>query len=299
VIAMISLLEAQNSLGLDTSGSEKFLREIDWDDLVTDKGISHGYTYDGNLIPYAWDVFGGESWLIQLAYASVKGTVAPLAYPSPPTANGSGFIDELAWLYVPPPATQDHWGTDWNTYRLNAAESQIEYYPTQDATACFSQLGLFGLSAGEVPNPHMVSQNSIYQAYGIGGVFSAAHDGSTFGVPVVTPHYSAMIASLHPEEAIQMWDWLITNGHFSPLTNVESLAFQSNQNCDPQTLYWNQLKGSWNLSLQTLGWGRYLAERDGKIPVLWQAGTTNPLFRKGYGLLAPNGASLFTTYTIK
>jgi len=297
VIAVIGLLEAQTSLGLDTLGTEKLLEEIDWGDLVTDQGISHGYTHDGSLIPYAWDTFGGESWLIQLAYASVKGVAAPLVYPSPPTANGSGFIDELAWLYVPPPSAQDHWGTDWNTYRLSAVESQIAYYPTQDSTACFSQFGLFGLSAGEVPNPHMVNQSSIYQTYGIGGAFSAANDGSTLGASIVAPHYSAMIASLHPEETIRMWDWLIMNGYFSPLTNVESLAFQDNQNCDPQSVHWNQLKGSWNLSLQTLGWGRYLAEREGKVPVLWQAGTKNPLLQKGYALLAPNGPLLFTTYT--
>jgi len=296
VIAVIGLLEAQTSLGLDTLGTEKLLEEIDWDDLVTDQGISHGYTHDGSLIPYAWDTFGGESWLIQLAYASVKGVAAPLVYPSPPTANGSGFIDELAWLYVPPPSAQDHWGTDWNTYRLSAVESQIAYYPTQDSTACFSQFGLFGLSAGEVPNPHMVSQSSIYQSYGIGGAFSTANDGSALGASIVGPHYSAMIASLRPEATLQMWDWLIANGYFSPLTNVESLAFQDNQNCDPQSVHWNQLKGSWNLALQTLGWGRYLAERNGKVPVLWQAGTTNPLLQKGYALLAPNGPLLFTTY---
>jgi len=116
------------------------------------------------------------------------------------------------------------------------------------------------------------------------------------GASVVTPHYSAMIASLRPEAAIQMWDWLITNGYFSPLTNVESLAFQGNQNCDPQFAHWNQLKGSWNLALQTLGWGRYLAEHAGKVPALWQAGMTNPLLQKGYALLAPYGSSLFATY---
>ncbi len=285
-IAIIGLLEAQTSLGLDTSGTEKLLKDIDWDALATDQGISHGYTYAGNLIPYVWDAFGGESWLIQLAYASVKGEVAPLAYPSPPTANGSGFIDELAWLYMPPPLAQDYWGTDWNTYRLNTAENQIEYYPTYDRAACFSRFGLFGLSAGEVPNPHTVSQNSIYQAYGIGGAFSPVHDGSTLGAAIIAPHYSAMIASLRPEEAMQMWDWLIANGYFSPLTNVESLAFQGNQNCNPQSVYWNQLKGSWNLSLQTLGWGRYLAERNGEIPILWQAAQKNILLNTGYSILA-------------
>ena len=127
----------------------------------------------------------------------------------PPTANGSGFIDELAWLFVPPPPKQDYWGTDWASYRSTAAERQISYYPSNDSTSCFAQLGLFGLSAGEVPAPWMVAQNGIYQAYGIGGAFAPANDGSGLGTPVVVPHYSAMVASLRPEESISMWDWLI------------------------------------------------------------------------------------------
>jgi hypothetical protein len=85
-----------------------------------------------------------------------------------------------------------------------------------------------------------------------------------------------------------MWDWLIANGHFSPLNNVESLLFPSGLNCDPTAIEWNQLKGSWNLSLQTLGWGRYLAERSGQVSILWQAAKRNPLLLKGYLLLTPN-----------
>jgi hypothetical protein len=46
-----------------------------------------------------------------------------------------------------------------------------------------------------------------------------------------------------------------------------------------------------DLSLQTLGWGRYLAERHGQVPILWQAITNNPLLRKGYLLLVPGGLS--------
>jgi hypothetical protein len=97
-----------------------------------------------------------------------------------------------------------------------------------------------------------------------------------------------MIASLHPEEAIRMWDWLIANGYFSPLNNVESLTFPTGANCDSADVVWNQLKGSWNLSLQTLGWGRYLAERGGQPPVLWRAAETNRIIQKGYMLLSPN-----------
>ena len=105
VIAAIGLLSAQSGLGMDTSGTEHMLGAIDWADLVSSGGISHGYTYAGDLIPYSWDTFGGESWLVELAYAGVTGQVAAITYPTPPTANGSGFIDELAWVF----ATTSRW----------------------------------------------------------------------------------------------------------------------------------------------------------------------------------------------
>jgi hypothetical protein len=288
VIAAIALLTAQSALGMDTSDTERVLQEIEWENLITPTGISHGYYYSGDPIPHQWDAFGGESWLVELAYAAATGQVAPLAYPSPPTANGSGFIDELAFLFVPPPTGPDFWGTDWNTYRKTAADSQISYYSTLYPSSCFTQLGLFGLSAAEVPEPSRVAQDQIYQAYGIGGAFVPVNDGSALlGAPVVVPHYSALIASLHPEEAIKMWDWLITQGGFSPLTNVESVMFPEDVDCDPSNMIWNQLKGSWNLTLQVLGWGRYLAERDNRIPALWRAvSDAESMLGRGYGIVA-------------
>jgi len=284
-IAALGLLEAQSGLKLNTSSTEQLLTGVDWGSLVTENGISHGYTYEGNLIPYAWDVFGGESWLVELAYASVTGNVAPLAYPSAPTANGSGFIDELAWLYVPPPIGKDVWGTDWALYRKSAAQSQISYYPFILPDSCFSKLGLFGLSAGEVPAPWLVTKNNIYQAYGVGGAFGGANDGLGFGTPVITPHYSAMIASLRPNQSLKMWKWLIKKGYFTPLNDVESLMFTNESDCTPSNVQWNQLKGSWNLSLQTLGWGRYLAEQDGKQFILWKAVMKNSFLSDGYSVL--------------
>lgn len=285
VIAAVGLLEAQNALGMGTSSTEQMLQAIDWKELILPGGVSHGYTHPGGkLIPYAWDVFGGETWLVELAYAGVTGEVAPIVQPSPPTANGSGFIDELAWLFVPPPAGQDYWGTDWASYRLAVADRQISYYSTHSTAACFTQFGLFGLSAAEVPSPWLVPQESIYQPFGLGGSFAPPNDGSELDptIPVVVPHYSAMVASLRPQEAVEMWAWLIDEGYFSPLNNVESLMLPASPDCASNKIHWNSLKGSWNLALQTLGWGRYLAEQRGQRPILWQATTTNPLLHKGY-----------------
>jgi len=67
VIAAFGLLTAQSGLGMETTGTEEMLEAIEWYDLVTSGGISHGYDYDSDLIPFSWDVFGGESWLVELA----------------------------------------------------------------------------------------------------------------------------------------------------------------------------------------------------------------------------------------
>jgi len=287
VIAALGLLTAQASLGLDTSGTEEMLQAVNWPDLVLPGGISHGYRESGDRIPYSWDVFGGESWLVELVYASVTGQVAAISYPSPPTANGSGFIDELAWLFVPPPSGKDYWGTDWTSYLSEAADHQYRYYSASDSPSCYHDEGWFGLSAGEVPDPASVPQQQIYQAFGVGGQFSPANDGKALlGTAVIVPHYLAMTAYRHPQEALEVWDWLINAGYFSPLNNVESLQAPPSSDCAALDLVWNHLKGSWNLSLQTLGWGRYLAERNKQVPVLWAATATNPLLQKGYLRLA-------------
>lgn len=289
VIAAIALLDAQVVLELDSTNTTEMLQSIDWNDLKQLSGISHGYTYSQSLITSTWDTFGGESWLVALAYAAATHEVPPLKYHLPPTANGSGFIDELAWLFVLPPSMPDVWGVDWPAYRMTASLTQTTYY---QPPSCFAQLGLFGLSAAEVPVPAAVPEGQIYQAFGVGGQFSEANDGSALlGQPVVVPHYSAMVASLRPTEAINMWTWLINEGSFSPLNNVESLLFSADSNCDASDAQWNQLKGSWNLALQTLGWGRYLAEHNGQLPVPSQATFNNKFLREGYLLLVPRGIS--------
>jgi hypothetical protein len=243
--------------------------------------ISMGYDFQGQRIPWSWKDFGTEAWLVQLAYASAIGEKASMARPTPPTVNGSGFIDELAWLFVPPPDSPDYWGTDWAAYRNEAADKQIGFFLETDPTSCFAQLGLFGLSAGEMPD-------GSYLTLGVGGSDQSPETGARLlGAPAITPHYAGLLASLRPEEAVAMWEWLIDNGLFTPLNNVESLLFPPGAPCDRSGVVWNHSKLSWNLALQTLGWGRYLAERQGQTPILWQAATENTLLRQGYCLLTP------------
>lgn len=292
VIAALGLLDAQVALGLDPTMTVAFLQTIDWSPLWMADGVSMGYSPDGKPLQSQWDTFGGESWLVALANAVAHPSVMPppMRDPSPPTADGSGFIDELAWLFVPAPPHADVWGTDWRTYRQAAARAQAEYFDVHHPDSCAARTGLFGLSAAEVPAPDAVEKASIYQAFGVGGRSSAVNDGcELLGSPVVVPHYSAMTAALQPDRSLETWTWLIEEGHFSPLNNVESLMHAPASSCDPAALQWNALKGSWNLALQSLGWGLYLVQRSGQLPSIHRAASEIDAVHQAYVLIAgPN-----------
>ena len=280
-IALLALLEARQALELDTTEVETVLTSIAWDDLVLSDGhLSHGYRDDCQPIEPAgeggWQDFGTESWLINLAYAAATGHVADFDH-TPPTYNGSGFIDELAWLLVPAP-WQDQWGTGWITYRQQAADAQIAYY--QDHPCYGGPPRLFGLSAAEVPDLSAVPATQIYQAFGVGGEVPPSDGTDLLGHAVITPHYAGLVASLRPTEAAALWEWLEGLGLFTPLNNVESLMFVDEPICED--VIWNGLKGSWNLSLQTLGWGRLLAEGDHP---LYAAMWSNDRLNQGYRVM--------------
>jgi len=285
IIAITALLEAQEALGLDTADIEQVLADIDWAGLILPDGsISHGFEYDpndpsfcGQRLEDRWKDFGTESWLANFGYAAATGNVAEMDH-TPPTFNGSGFIDELAWLVVPP-VERDRWGTEWQTYRGQAADRQRAYYQDDyPHHPCYEPLELFGLSAAEVPDPASLDPSqTTYQAFGVGGE-SAPNDGTALlGHAVIVPHYAALIASLRPDEASAFWNWIEGEGLFTPLNNAESLMFIDESTCEE--VVWNALKGSCNLSLQTLGWGRLLAGSDNP---LYAAMFANDMLSRGY-----------------
>ena len=257
VIALLALIEARQAVGLETGSVEQLLAGIDWADLrLPDGQIGHGYnTSCTQRLESGWYDFGTETWLANLGYAAATGNLAAMD-DTPPTYNGSGFIDELAWLLVPVPS-RDRWGIEWPAYREQAASTQLAYY---QGHPCYGPKGLFGLSAAEVPDPSGVLSPSIYQAFGVGGVISPNDGTSLLGHAVIVPHYSPLAAPLRPGQAITLWRWLEQDGLVTPLNNAESLMMVDEPACT--RVVWNSLKGSWNLALQTLGWGRVLAGDD-------------------------------------
>jgi hypothetical protein len=278
VIAWVAVIEAQQALGLPTSAAEQAFGAIDWPGLVLPSGrLSHGYALADCATPLAadWSDFGTESWLANFGYAAGAGQVAQMTA-TPPTRNGSGFIDELSWLLLPVP-WQDRWGIGWAAYRAAAAQRQANYYA---AHACHGPRGLFGLSAAEVPDPAAVSPATVYRPFGVGGL-DPPHD-AVDGRKVVVPHEAGLVASLRLGEAAAMWASLEGMGLLSPLNHVESLLFEDEPACG--SVVWNDMKGSWNLALQALGWGRALLGPDDPLPL---AASANAMLTAGYALVAP------------
>lgn len=278
IIAMVALVGANEALDLEANVDAVIQdwQAINWNTLVNTptNTISHGFDFNcTSPLTSTWFDFGTETWLVNFGYAAATGNIANMDT-TPPTYNGSGFIDELAWLFFPAP-DKDIWGIQWNVYRNTAADAQLTYYQ-QPPHPCYNP-DLFGLSAAEVPDPSTVITPSIYQPFGVGGEIPANDETALLGHAVVVPHYPAMISSLRPQEAIDFWNWMTGQGLFTPLNNVESLMYVDEPGCSD--IVWNSLKGSWNLGLQTLGWGNYLLQGDNP---LYQAMYANDFLRQAY-----------------
>lgn len=250
VIALVPTIIACNYLDVDSSGLKTMLNTIDWDDLTGggSHSIAMGYNVSGAQLHSKWDTWGAEAFFVNLAYGAATGTVAPLdLFSSTPTWDGSGFNDEMSALFCDMAIT-DVWGNDWITYRANAFTQQYNYFAGHD----YELLGLYGLSACEVPQPWTASASEVYGAWGIGGHNGVANDGVTLvGYRIVAPHYAAMTAKEHPTESTTLFTWLMDNSFFTPLNNVESIG-------DDFGIVRNSIKGALNLSLQCLGVARTL-----------------------------------------
>jgi hypothetical protein len=255
-ITLISEILACQALGIDASQLEAMVRNIDWDTLTGNQShpISHGYDYSGNLLSSQWDTFGSESFIVAVAYSSGTGRNDVLLgnNSAPPTWDGSGFNDELASVFFPMDMEEDKWGNIWSDYRRQASEKQVDYFSKHR----YSEYGLFGLSASEVPDPWDFNPSQSYSAWGVGGYNNTDNNGTSIvGYPIIAPHYASLVSNEYPYKFDILFKYLMDNIIFTPLNNVESLGID-----DDDMIKWNSLKGSWNLSLQILGAGRTLSK---------------------------------------
>jgi hypothetical protein len=287
VITLLAEILACQAANKDTSGLQAMLQAIDWNDL-TDNGtqsIGMGYDYDGNKLANTWDTFGSEALLAAVAYSAATGKndVLLTNYSTPPTWDGSGFNDEMAALFFPMDGI-DTWGNNWAVYRRDAYTKQSGYF----ASHSYDTLGLFGLSACEVPEPWTVQENEVYSAWGVGGHNGEANDGTSLvGYPIIAPHYAAMTAAEYPAAFETLFSYLFeTVKVFTPLNNVESFGIDGSGG-----LHWNSLKGAWNMSLQALGAGRALSGGD-YLP--YQALDNNSFLEQGFDKIVDRTAPQIT-----
>ena len=310
VISLISTIMACQSLNISTASLEEMINAFDWNELTErdTRSISHGYAKNElikiapwDLIENRWDVFGSETFIMALAYAASTGNVCKVEKESCiPTWDGSGFNDEMANLFFKMDKT-DAWGNNWNIYRKQAAERQINYFLGH----YYDSYGFFGVSASEIPEPWLLPEpepsaseapepwfltkpepntisgdTSYYVAWGLGGHNKANFDGvAVMGYPVIAPHYAAMISSDYPKEFATLFDYLLFQDMFSPLGNVESFGMS-----DDDEIHWNSLKGSWNLCLQALGTGKLLS---GTSYLPWRMLEANKFLKSGLTVLFP------------
>ncbi len=282
VLTYVPILLARQALNLPTAQIEAAIGEMDWDDLILPNGtISHGYDDGGNRLASGWDVFGGETFLAVWAHAAARpqDDLAAVSLPTPPSWNGSGFIDELAAIYLPMPGI-DVWGTNWYDFRTQAAAGQVAHYA--DLPICCA-------SAAEVPEPWAVPAGAEYQAFGVNGRIADNDGTDLIGHRVGAPHYPAMIASLEPVAAAENWDFLKSQGAVSPLNVAESVYVDHDN--DENRAVWNPLKGSWNLLLATLGYERALAGEANYLP--FRAALANSFVAAGLERLTQPPAPTF------
>jgi hypothetical protein len=274
VLTYVPILQARQILGLSTAPIEQALTEIDWTDLRLDNGtISHGYSFSGARLSASWDVFGGESFMAVLAHAAARPAepLASVRLEMPPTFNGSGFVDELAALYVPMPY-QDIWGNNWTQYRADAAQRQLAHY-ARSFICC--------ASAAEVPEPWKAPGGLVYQEFGIGGRIPDNDGTQLLGHLVAAPHYPAMLASRHPTVTGRNWEFLKQQGAISPLNVVESVYVVSDSGVNRAV--WNPLKGAWNLLLAGLGHARAVSGELAYLP--YRAAVDNSFLAMGIARL--------------
>jgi len=91
IIAIVALLEARQTLGLDTSAVEQSLKGIDRAGLILPDGsTSHGYSSQrAQRLGNGWKDFGAETWLANFGCAAATGNLAAMDS-TPPTF---GFIE--------------------------------------------------------------------------------------------------------------------------------------------------------------------------------------------------------------
>jgi len=156
-IGIISGLIAARYFGLTEEWDSLITRinELDFDDIMIDGSLGHGYNSDKDPLASKWDYWGGETALLQILYWLRSTDNAILNETrDPPGWNGTGFIVELTALFFNDFAItdrEDRWGHNWKDERVSQLSSQAGFLAN-----------IYGYSAAEVLKADTNATITIY-----------------------------------------------------------------------------------------------------------------------------------------
>jgi hypothetical protein len=176
-------------LGEECEAVRTAIRRIDWSEMHDEKGfIRHGYHGDGTIIEGAYRGWGGEAALCVLLEGMTRGDAATgQINRSGKPFRGRGFIAELQSLFYPDfdrPEKDAISGVSWPTARRALMAEHSGYFPPASRAA---EVGLWGLSAGEVGRP---------------GTPYAANGCDDAGLRWLHPHYQIMAVCMLDRDKI-------------------------------------------------------------------------------------------------
>ena len=224
--------------------------------------LSHGYTVGGDVIPYNWRDWGGESALV-VALERMNDPDSKSAISKEGRVHeGIGFIAEIASLFYPQfdlEEPDEVTATSWKAVRKQLAKAQRRYTKENNPSSPAAMAGFYGYSAGDGKEP------GTYGAYG----------SDIPGHSWIHPHYLLMATAAHceAEEARTTLHSLAKHGLLRPWGLVEGF--------DAQFDTINAANVSLNAAFETLAAYHLNARLNGTRDAIYEATENEPFLRAG------------------
>ena len=260
-----AMLGAAHILGKSkaTERMHKEIRDLNFTRLrLPDGYLSHGYTVGGDVIPYNWRDWGGESALVIALERMSDPDSKSMISKDGRVYEGIGFIAEIASLFYPQfdlEEPDEVTGNSWKAVRKQLAEAQRRYTRENNPSSPAALAGFYGYSAGDGKEPG---------TYG-------AHGSDVPGLSWIHPHYLLMATAAHCEadEARTTLHSLVHHDLLRPWGLVEGF--------DPYFDTINAANVSLNAAFETLAAYHLNARLNGTRDAIYQATEEEPFLRAG------------------
>jgi hypothetical protein len=282
-LALLPAIQAATMLSLDSKRTslQAMVDQLNFAAVTTSgQKITHGISAEGTVLPGTWDVWGGETALVQLLRGYRDPCLPDLSIThTPPAYGGRGFITELGALLVAELGTSsglvDRWGINWRGERTTHYLAQRSH---------MGNASIFGLSPAEVISADGATG---YLEAGIGTTNpgTATVDSLTsFGGPWRMPHYMGMTAALDVEASCQSAIALRKLGLMPPLSGpAESVLVGATGSVQR----WHSVQTALNAFFNTIGYYHAVVVAEGRTDAIYQAVRSDPRFTAALGVMIP------------